>query len=173
MFGHKKEMGQKWASKSKPSSPPKNNQKKSDKRQSKEIPAGRTLQTRDEFLASGKGKRNIKPDHPDKKDLYRRVGVIGSNSNGEVAVVKLSTKGRHKLEDYLNGKSRYNAYIEIKDNKGRRIKVDGRKFLENSSERDLSANAVHQIKEDCLNNSQTAKHLREENLKKYTRIVDS
>ena len=43
---------------------------------SKKVPIGRTLQTRDEFLASGKGKKNIKPDHPSKRDLYRRVGVV-------------------------------------------------------------------------------------------------
>ncbi len=173
MFGHKKtqtiKKRQKRASKSKPYAPLKKASQNIP--HSKEIPVGRTLQTRDEYLASGKGKKNIKPDHPDKKDLYRRVGVIGSNSNGDAAIVKLSTKGRHKLDDYSNGKTRYNAYIETKDNKGRRIRVDGKKFKENGSERDLSKNAVEQIKENCLRNAETSKSLRDENLKRYNRIV--
>ncbi len=137
---------------------------------SKKVPNGRTLQTRDEFLSGGKGKENIKPNHPDKHDLYRRVGVVDSNSKDELAVVKLGTKGRHSLDNYLNGKSKYNAYIEIEDNKGNRIKIDGVRFVENNTRRDIGHEDVTKIKKDCLLNPKTNNQLKKENRAKLRQI---
>ena len=131
---------------------------------SKKVPNGRTLQTRDEYLGSGKGKKNIKPDHPNSNDLYRRVGVVDSNNQNELAVIKLGTKGRHSLESYLAGKSKYNAYIEIEDNKGNRIKIDGIKFVENSTKRDISKKDVIEMKKKALKNKETSSRLRKENI---------
>lgn len=130
---------------------------------SKKVPIGSTLQTRDEYLASGKGRKNIKPDHPNQKDLYRRVGVVDSNQNNELAIIKLGTKGRHKLEKYLSGKSTYNAFIEITDNEGRKIKIDGAKFIRNPSYKDLSKKEVNDMKKKALTDKQTSKNLRREN----------
>lgn len=137
---------------------------------SKKVPNGRTLQTRDEFLSSGKGKSNIKPDHPNKHDLYRRVGVVDSNNKDELAIVKLGTKGRHTLEDYLDGKSSYNAYIEIEDNKGNRIKIDGVRFVENPKERDLSKKQVANMRENALKNKETSIRLRKDNKEKLHKL---
>lgn len=130
---------------------------------SQKIPNGRTLQTRDEFLGSYSGSKNIKPQHPKQSDLYRRVAVIDSNRNDEVVIVKLTTKGQHKLKNYLDGKSTYKAFIEIHDNDGKPIKIDGVKFLENKPKRDISSKDVNQIKKDCLTNAKTNKQLRKNN----------
>lgn len=140
------------------------------KNTSKKVRVGSTIQTRDEFLASGIGKKNIKPEHPSKKDLYRRVGVVDKNENDEVAVIKLGTKGRHALEVYLNGKSRYNAFIEITDNKNKPIRIDGVRFVLNSSRRDLSQDAIKEMRENALENPSTAKSLRKENKAKITKL---
>ena len=139
---------------------------KNKKNVSKTIPNGRTLQTRDEYLESGKGKNNIKPEHPNPKDLYRRVGVIDSNRNDELAVIKLSTKGRHKIEEYLDGKSKFKAFIEISDNNGSRIKIDNLRFIENSTSRDLTSKQVNKIKKICLSDRETSKTLLKENRSK-------
>ena len=130
---------------------------------SQKIPNGRTLQTRDEYLESGKGKTNIKPDHPNSKDLYRRVGVIDSNRKDELVIIKLTTHGKHKLDNYLSGKSKYKAFLEIKDNEGNPIKIDGIRFQENKPKRDISPKDVIKIKKDCLTSSKTNKQLRKNN----------
>ncbi len=135
------------------------------KNTSKKIPVGTTLQTRDEYLASGAGKKNIKPDHPNPRDLYRRVGVVDSNSKDELGIIKLGTKGRHALEDYLSGQSKYNAYIEIYDNKGNRIKIDNVKFVKNSEARNISKKDVNAMKKMALVSKKTSKSLRKSNRK--------
>ena len=137
---------------------------------SKNIPIGSTLQTRDEFLASGKGKKDIKPDHPNKKDLYRRVGVIDSNSKDELAIIKIGTKGRHSLEDYLSGNSKYNAYIEIYDNKGNNIKVDNIKFIMNKTSRNISKKDINTMKKTALVDKKTSKSLRNSNRKSLQKL---
>lgn len=139
---------------------------------SKKIPNGRTLQTRDEYLGSGKNKGNIKPEHPNPKDLYRRVGVIDSNNKDELAIIKLGTKGRHSLENYLTGKSKYNAFIEIEDNKGNRIKIDGIKFVENSNKRDLSQKEIKEMKKKALKDKETSSRLKLDNKQKLHKLKD-
>lgn len=142
---------------------------KRDKRKdTKKVPNGRTLQTRDEFLASGKNKSNIKPNHGNKNDLYRRVGVIDSNKNGDLIVIKLTTKGKHKLPDYLNGKSTFKPIIEIEDNEGNRIRIDNPKFKENSPKRDLSKKAVTAMKKAAFKTA--APKTKESNIKKVRKI---
>lgn len=139
---------------------------------SKKIPNGRTLQTRDEYLGSGKNKGNIKPEHPNPKDLYRRVGVIDSNNKDELAIIKLGTKGRYSLENYLTGKSKYNAFIEIEDNKGNRIKIDGIKFVENSNKRDLSQKEIKEMKKKALKDKETSSRLKLDNKQKLHKLKD-
>lgn len=117
---------------------------------SKSVPNGRTLQTRDEFLASGKGKKDIKPNHPNPKDYYRRIGVVDSNKNGDLIVIKLDTKGKHSLPDYMSGKSKYKPLIEIEDCDGNRIRIDNPKFKQNSPKKDISKKDVSKIKKDCF-----------------------
>ena len=132
---------------------------------SKKVPIGRTLQTRDEYLASGKDRENIKPSHKNKKELYRRVGVVDSNLADELAVVKLTTKGRHSLEDYLDGRSTYKAFIEIYDNNGKKIKIDNIKFIENKPYRDISKRDVNNIKINALISKNTSNKLKRDNRK--------
>ena len=136
---------------------------------SRRVPNGRTFQTRDEYLLSGKGKKNIKPDHPNPKDLYRRVVAIDSNRFDELVIVKTGTKGRHKLPEYGNGKARYNAFVEIYDDRHKPLKANSR-LVENKPSKDLSKAEVIKIKKDVYKNATTSEKLRAQN-KKLTRRV--
>lgn len=118
---------------------------------SQTIPNGRTLQTRDEFLESGKN--YFKPGY-NQKGLYRKVVVIDTNRNNELAVVKLTTKGKHKLPNYQKGKSSFKPIIETKDNKNNPI-VFGSKFKENSPKQDLDKKDITKIKKESLKKSST------------------
>lgn len=131
---------------------------------SKTIPNGRTIQTRDEFLASGKGKENIKPDHPDKNDLYRLSVIVDTNRKNELAIIKLTTskKGK-KLEGYRNGESRYRPYIEISTSDGQAIKIDNKNFVANSPKKDVKKSDVNKMKRRVL--KRAPKPIREENRK--------
>lgn len=137
---------------------------------SQRIPNGRTLQTRDEFLASGKGKTNIKPDHPNPRDLYRTIAVVDSNRKNELAIVKLTTseKAKKTLPNYRDGKSKYKTYVEVYDNSGKRIKIDGRKFIINEPSRDLTKAEVNKIKKDAL--KKAPKPIRTDNRKKIRKL---
>ena len=108
------------------------------------------MQTRDEFLESGKGKTNIKPDHPNKKDFYRRIGIIGANNRGDLMVIKLTTKGKHKL---TSSDSTFKPIIETKDNEGKFIRVNNRKFIINPQKKSLSKTDVAKICQDCFVNA--------------------
>lgn len=113
---------------------------------SQKVPNGRTLQTRDEFLDSGKN--YIKPGYK-QKGLYRKIVVVDSNRNNELAIIKLTTKGKHKLHNYQQGKSSYKPIIETMDNKNKPI-VIGSKFKENNSKQDLTKNEVSKMKKISL-----------------------
>lgn len=136
---------------------------------SKTIPNGRTLQTRDEFLASGKGKENIKPNHPDKNDLYRLSVIVDTNKKNELAIIKLTTseKGK-KLEGYRNGKSRYRPYIEIRTFDDKAIKIDNEKFVANSHKKDVKKSDVNKMKRQAL--KRAPKQIREENRKRLRKL---
>jgi len=126
----------------------KNQKKKVPKRKnvSQRVPNGRTMQTRDEFLESGK---NYKKPGYESKGFYREVIVIDSNRENELVVVKGSTKG--KPIDGLN-KTKFKPFVETKDNEGKPIKI-GIKFIENKPQRDLNQHQVNQIKKELFKNA--------------------
>ena len=126
------------------------------------VHVGSTWQTRDEYLSSGRGKKDIKPDHPSPTDLYRTIGVVRVNRKNQAVVVKLTKNGWFLLEDYGNGQSMFKAYLEIKDAEGKPIVV-GKKFKLNGIERDLSMQNVQKIEERCLTHPQTPKKLKTRN----------
>ena len=132
---------------------------------SKSIPIGRTLQTRDEFLESGKGKENIKAGHPNKSDLYRPSVIIDTNRKNELAIIKLTTSEKgEKIKGYRNGKSGYRPYIEIRTSDDKAIKIDNKKFVANSPKKDVKKSDVNKIKRKVL--KRAPKRIREENRKK-------
>lgn len=132
-------------------------------RHHRKIAPGQTMQTRDEFLSSGKGKTNIKPDHPNSKDLYRRIAVVATNNQGAAAIVKLTKQGKHKLPEYGSGQSTYKPLVEIYDNEGNFIKPKEGKFHSNPKRLDLSAQDTQNIYDDCFKNA--APKTRAKNLK--------
>ena len=108
---------------------------------SKEIPNGRTLQTRDEYFEGDGDYR--KPGY-ENKGLYRGAVVVDSNRNNDLAVIVLTKS--EKGEDVPGRKnSKYRPFIETKDDKGQPIRI-GEKFKENKPSKDLSPEAVKTIK---------------------------
>jgi hypothetical protein len=119
------------------------------KNRSQTIPNGRTLQTRDEFFAGQDGYR--KPGHGyNQSGYYRRVVVVDSNADNELAVVQLGSSGQ-PIPGYAHGKYKYRPFVKTKDNQGKPIKI-GCKFKENAKGRDIPRKAVIVIKKDCFVN---------------------
>lgn len=114
----------------------------------KKVPQGRTLSTYDFYLGRKKTASEKK----------RPVVVIESNTRDELAVVPLSSrkgKNRTNLPKYGNGKSYYKHYVEIEDNEGQPIKVNG-KFRENHKNMDVSKDDVKKIKNRVFYHSRPA-----------------
>ncbi len=125
--------------------------RKDKKNVSKNIPNGRTLQTRDENFY-GQSNYN-KPGYENKGD-YRKVVVIDSNDLDDLAVVKLTTSNKGITLTYSNGKSKFKPYVETLDDTGKPIRI-GEKFKANSPRKDLSKADVSKIKKEVFTNSRT------------------
>ena len=110
----------------------------------KEVPLGRTLKTKDEFLPFKKTKVKELKDK-------RLVVVIDKNTREELAVVKLTTKSgpnTSELTGYKKGNKKttfFSHFVEITDSKGNPITVDGVRFKENYKKYDLNSQQVSQI----------------------------
>lgn len=124
---------------------------------SKNVPNGTILHTRDEFLKDSGSYR--KPGYKNKGN-YRKVVVIDSNRNDDLAVVKLYSKSGKGLK---GTNSRYKPFVETLDDENKRIKV-GRKFIRGKQK--LSKENVYTIKKDCFTNPT----YRYKNKKKVRRI---
>lgn len=134
---------------------PKMSQKTPPKRKnvSQTIPNGRTLQTRDEHFEGQKNYR--KPNYENKGD-YRRVVVVDSNRDDELAVIKLTASKKGKpLKSYQRGKSHYRPYVETKDEEGNPIKA-GKKFKINKSSQDVPAVEISEMKKEAFKTAQQA-----------------
>ena len=133
--------------------------KRKNKNISQKNPNGRTLQTRDEYFY---GAANYKKPGYQKKGKYRKVVVVDSNRDDELAVVKLTTSNAisaKPLPTYQKGKSKYKPYVETKNHKGKPIKP-GVYFSENKPSLDVDKKSVNQIKEDCMQSSRNRFKLR-------------
>ena len=115
------------------------------------IPNGRTLQTRDEYFEGQK--RYRKPGYKGKGN-YRKVVVVDSNREDDLAVVKLTKSGKGKDVPGIK-KSKYRPFVETKDDTGKPIRI-GSKFVENSPKKDLSFEAVLKIRDDVFQKSENA-----------------
>ena len=121
--------------------------KKKNRNISSSIPNGTILHTRDEYFW---GSQNyIKPGYQNKGN-YRKVAVVDSNRYDDLAVVKLTTKGKKLPQE----KSTYKPFVETLDNKGKPIRISS-KFISRGAK--LSAQAVAVIKKDSFKDSKTRK----------------
>ena len=130
---------------------------------SKRYPNGRTLKTKDKYLPIEKGKKS------DNKKDERWVAVIDSNRKDELAVVRLTRQKQKNTTDlptYKKGNranSRFKHFVEIFDNDGNPIKVDGKKFTENPKHLDLNAGELATVKnkvlEHCMQSSENKKKI--------------
>lgn len=131
--------------------------KKSKKNVSKTVFNGTILQTRDEYLHN---EGSYRKKGYEKKGNYRKVAVIDSNKNDELAIVKLYSKSGDELE---GTKSRYKPFVETLDDENKRVKIS-KKFIPNGQK--LSGKNIATIKKDCFNNPK----YRYKNKKKVRRI---
>ncbi len=123
------------------------------------IPWGRTLSTHDNYL--GKSNTESKKKRP--------VVVIETNQRDELAVVPLSSRdGQHRtrLKGYQQGQSYFKHFVEIEDNEGKPIKVDGMKFRANHRNLDVSRRDVMLIRDKVLFHSKPAPENRKK-MKKF------
>jgi hypothetical protein len=123
--------------------------KKKNKNFLKRIKNGTTLQTRDEYVGTS---GYSKPNYPKRTGLYRKVVVVDSNKNDELAIVVLTTKGKNKLRNYKKGKSTYKPFVETESGSNK-IKVDNKKFKKNNSNNDVSKGDVTDIKKQVFKKS--------------------
>ena len=121
------------------------------------VKRGNTLQTRDEFFAGQKG-RNIKPNHPDKKDLYRTGVIIRVNKRDEYAVVPLTTKKKIRLNDYYDKKTYAKDMIEIFDCDGKPIKRNEKFVINKDKKKVVSDKDLDKIERFCLEQSKRKQH---------------
>ena len=135
--------------------------RKDRKNVSKNIPNGRTLQTRDENFY---GQSTYKKPGYEGKGNYRKVVVIDSNDLDDLAVVKLTTSEKGITLEYANGKSKFRPYLLTLDDEGAPIRI-GRKFYENPSSKDLSVSDVSRIKQEVFTNLRTGKENRDKSRK--------
>ena len=133
---------------------------------SKKVPNCRTLKTQDKYLPIAKKGNSTKPKNK------RIVAVIDSNSADELAVVRLTTQKQAnttELPTYKKGnkkETRFKHFVEITDNEGKPIKIDGIKFIENGKEYDLSVSELRRVSEHVLKHTAQA----EENKKKIAKL---
>ena len=123
------------------------------------VPQGRTLTTRDKFL-------DRKAKQPEKE---RPVVVIETNARNDLAVVQLSTrdgKDRTRLKNYQQGQSYFKHYVEVMDDEGNPIKVDGKKFIENPWDYDLTSKQIEYVRRGVLSGKQQS----QENNKKIAAL---
>lgn len=115
----------------------------------RKVPLGRTLSTNDHFLGKSKtGSKKIRP-----------VVVIEVNKRNDLAVVPLSSRaGAHRtqLKNYQQGRSYFKHFVEIEDDSGKPIRVDGVKFRENHPDLDVSNKDVDFIKNKVFFHSKPA-----------------
>lgn len=131
---------------------------------SSKVPNGRIIHTRDKDLHGGNGY-----EKKDSKGLYRMVVVVDSNSDDELAVVKLTTSEKGiALPEYKNGKSKYREYILTLDKNDNPIKITPKdkrsgspRFEEDKPKNDMPKKVVDKIKKDCINNEAMGKKNRD------------
>ena len=85
--------------------------------------------------------------------------VIDKNTDEELAIVRLTDekqKNTTPLPTYKKGNKRdtyFKHFVEIEDNEGNAIRVDGKKFLENAAEYDLTKKELKLLRDKVLSHS--------------------
>lgn len=126
------------------------------KGKSKGTPLGRTIKTKDEHLPIVKNK-------VEKLKEERWIAVIEKNDKEELAVVRLTTQKQantSKLNGYKKGNKKetyYKHFVEVTDNKGNPIKIDGIRFIENGKQYDLTIDQVNAIQNKVYGHVKQAK----------------
>ena len=103
---------------------------------SKTIPNGTFIITNDKFFYGTDGMSN----------KIRMATVVDSNKKDELAIVKFTTSKKHG-RPFKNDKgiSRHSDTVYIKDNSGKPIKIDNKKFQSNSK-RNITPKQANEIK---------------------------
>lgn len=126
------------------------------KGKTKDTPIGRTIKTKDEHLP-------IVQNKVEKLKDERWIAVIEKNDQNELAVVRLTTQKQNntsKLKGYKKGNGKetyYKHFVEVTDNNGNPIKVDGVRFIENGKQYDLTIEQVKAVKNKVYGHVKQAK----------------
>ncbi|MGN0813352.1 MAG: hypothetical protein ACI4MQ_07580 [Candidatus Coproplasma sp.] len=113
---------------------------------------GSTIKTKDKYLP-------YDPENVQELKERRWVVVIDKNTNEELAVVRLTDENQSnttELPTYKKGNKRktyFKHFVEIEDDEGNAIRVDGKKFLENAAEYDLSNKEMRELRDKVLNHT--------------------
>ena len=113
---------------------------------------GYTFQTRDEYFAGQRGK-NIKPNHPNKDDLYRTGIILKVNEQNEFLVVPTTTKKKIQLDDYYDKKTHAKDVYEIFDCDGNPIKQSQKFKINADKKKNISERDLEKIEKYCLEKS--------------------
>ena len=122
---------------------------------SKKGPNGTVVRTRDEYF---EGSSNYRKPGYENKGLYRAAVVVDSNSDDELALVKLLGGKGTILLHYEKGKSGYKAFVETLDDGGDPIKL-GKKFARTAKKHSVSGGDVTRIKKDLVSHHGNRKKL--------------
>ena len=124
---------------------------------SKNISNGTLIITNDKFFAGTDGK----------SEKTRMAGVVDSNRNDELALVKYTTSTKHGRK-FKNDKGfeAHSDMIYTKDNDGQPIKIENRKFIKGSDKRKISEKQANEIKRRNVKESK----FRGINLKRLKRL---
>ena len=110
---------------------------------SKTVPNGAFIITNDKFFYGTDGKSN----------KTRMATVIDSNKKDELALVKFTNSKKHGRPFKNNkGINRHSDTVYIKDNSGKPIKIDNKKFQSNSK-RNITPKQANEIKRRSVKES--------------------
>lgn len=106
---------------------------------------GGTLKTEDRYLP-------YQEEYVEELKDKRWVAIIDKNSNEELAIVRLTDekqKNTTLLEGYVKGNKKdtyFKHFVEVEDNEGQPIKIDGVKFIKNEEKYNLTKKQVAKVR---------------------------
>lgn len=118
---------------------------------------GSIVRTRDEFFLNGVPK----PNHINDNLYYREAIVMETNKNDNLGLVTVTSKGKHNIPNFRNGKEKFSAYLCVSDNDGRFIKLGSKFKLMNYS---IDQYDYDFIRDYLYSNKNTSINKKDENL---------
>ena len=126
---------------------------------SNNILPGSIVRTRDEYFWNGVPKIN----HLNDNSYYREAIIMETNKDDDIGLVTVTSKGRHNIPNFRNGKEKFSAYLSISDNEGKFINIGNKFKLMDYS---INQSDYDYIRDYLYSNKKTSLKKKDENLKK-------